>query len=100
MKEILIQDHIKTGLPSPFEEKRQTEGSGTTFFETLKGAIGDVNKLQQEADQAILELSSGENRDIHNTMIAMEKAGISFQLMMQVRNKIISAYETIMRMNI
>jgi len=41
-----------------------------------------------------------ETQDIHNTMIAIEKADLTFQLMMQVRNKIISAYEEIMRMQV
>jgi flagellar hook-basal body complex protein FliE len=41
-----------------------------------------------------------ENQDIHNTMIAIEKADLSFQMMMQIRNKIINAYEEIMRMQV
>ena len=99
MKEIAIQDNIKTLLPSPFENKQQV-GQGETFFETLKSAIGEVNKLQEDADQAVQDLATGKDKDIHNTMIALEKADVSFQLMMQVRNKIISAYETIMHMSV
>ena len=100
MKEIAIQDNIKTLLPSPFENKQQQVGQGETFFETLKSAIGEVNKLQEDADQAVQDLATGKDKDIHNTMIALEKADVSFQLMMQVRNKIISAYETIMHMSV
>jgi len=100
MKEIIIQDSVKTLLPSPFENKQQNQGQGETFLETLKGAMGEVNKLHKEADRAVQELATGKNKDIHNTMIALEKASISFQLMMQVRNKIISAYETIMRTSV
>ncbi len=100
MKEIAIQDSIKPLLPSPFEDKQQIQGQGESFADTLKGAIGDVTKLREEADRAVQELATGENKDIHNTMIALEKAEVSFQMMMQVRNKIISAYETIMRMSV
>lgn len=100
MKEISIQDNIKTLLPSPFEDKQQNKGQGETFLETLKGAMGEVSKLHEEADRAVQDLATGKNKDIHNTMIALEKASVSFQLMMQVRNKIISAYETIMRTSV
>jgi flagellar hook-basal body complex protein FliE len=97
MKEISIQDHIQTMLPSPFEGPQAKEEQGESFLNTLNDAIGEVNELRNEADRAVEELAAGEEKDIHNTMIALEKAEISFQLMMQVRNKIITAYETIMR---
>ena len=59
-----------------------------------------MNDLQHQADISVRELAAGRQKDIHQTMIAMEKAEISFQLMMKVRNKIIAAYEEIMRMSI
>ena len=97
MKDIVIQENVKSMLPSPLEDTQQEGGQGETFFETLKGTISEVNRLHQEADKAVEDLSTGKETDIHNTMIALEKAEVSFQMMMQVRNKIISAYETIMR---
>ena len=97
MKEISIQDKIQMMLPPVAGATPPKEVEGDSFVDTLNDAIGEVNKLHQEADLAVKELSSGKEADIHNTMIALEKAEISFQLMMQVRNKIISAYETIMR---
>ena len=100
MKEIAIQDTLKTLLPSPLDDNQKKDVQGESFVSTLNAAIGDVSKLHQEADRAVQELASGQDKDIHNTMIALEKAEVSFQLMMQVRNKIISAYETIMRMNV
>lgn len=100
MKEIAILENVKALFPTPLEGTQQKEAQGGEFMETLKTAMGEVNKLHAEADKAVNELSTGENTDIHNTMIALEKAEVSFQIMMQVRNKIISAYETIMRMNV
>jgi len=74
---------------------------GTESFEkVLIESVNKVNGLQLEADQQIEALSKGEQKDIHKTMISMEKAAISFELMMQVRNKIISAYDEIRRMPI
>ena len=72
----------------------------TSFGQVLQQSINDVNQLQNEADQAIDALATGEQQDIHNTMIAMEKADVAFKLLMQIRNKVISAYETIMRMQV
>jgi len=66
----------------------------------FKNAINSVNRQQRVADQAIEDLATGRNADIHRTMIEMEKADVSFQLVMQVRNKLITAYEEIMRIQV
>ena len=100
MKEVSLYNNIETTYGVPLRAKETQEGGKESFGEMLKGAIGDVAKLQSEADEAIQELAAGENKDIHRTMIALEKADVSFQLMMQVRNKIIAAYEEIMRMQV
>jgi len=71
-----------------------------TFAQTLKESILKVNDVQMQADQSIVDLTTGKNTDIHQTMIAVQKAEVTFQLMMQVRNKLISAYEEISRMQV
>jgi len=78
-------------------------GKGKTtssFMDILKDSIQKVNELQVEADKAIAELATGKNRDIARTMIAVEKASIAFQMMTQIRNKIVEAYQEIMRMQV
>lgn len=77
-----------------------TTGEGTSFGDMLKNAISTVNEVQKQSDTEIQKLMTGEAQDLHTTMIAVEKADLSFQLMMQVRNKIVQAYEEIMRMQI
>jgi flagellar hook-basal body complex protein FliE len=72
----------------------------TSFSELLKDSIQKAGQLEKEADEEAIKLAKMETQDIHNTMIAIEKADLTFQLMMQVRNKIISAYEEIMRMQV
>ncbi|MBI5643095.1 MAG: flagellar hook-basal body complex protein FliE [Deltaproteobacteria bacterium] len=72
-------------------------GTGDTFSTVLKDSIEKVNKLQTEADQAIQGLAKGDVNNIHETMIAIEKANLSFNMMVQVRNKLVAAYEEIMR---
>jgi len=73
---------------------------GASFSDMLKSAISTVNELQKQSDKEIQKLMTGETEDLHTTMIAVEKADLSFQMMMQVRNKIVQAYEEIMRMQI
>ena len=81
-------------------EKLPTETSSTPFSDFVKRSLADVNRQALGADQAINDLATGKNQDIHNTMIAMKKAEISFELMMQIRNKLMSAYDEIRRMSI
>lgn len=67
------------------------------FADVLKDSIEKVNAIQTEADQAIKGLATGQVNNIHETMIAIEKANLSFNMMVQVRNKLVQAYEEIMR---
>ena len=79
---------------SPKTEDKQA------FGQMLSRSIEDVDQAHKHADNMITKMASGENIDIHNTMIAVEKADISFQLMMQVRNKLVGAYQEIYRMQV
>ena len=72
--------------------------AGASFLDTLKSSIAQVNEAQLQADAAISGILTGEQSDVAGTMIAVQKANISFQLMTQVRNKIVEAYERVMRM--
>jgi flagellar hook-basal body complex protein FliE len=59
-----------------------------------------VNQDQVQADRAIKELVAGRGKNIHETMLAVERADTSLKLMMQVRNKVLDAYREIMRMQV
>ncbi|MBF0476102.1 MAG: flagellar hook-basal body complex protein FliE [Deltaproteobacteria bacterium] len=69
-----------------------------SFGDMLKKSVEDVNKMQNEAVKAEKELAVGDPKQLHQTMIDIEQAGISMRLMLQVRNKVIDAYQEIMRM--
>mgnify|MGYP001545264501 CR=1 FL=1 len=87
-----LRDRMKQTAQKP------TEGQKGQFGEMLKDAINEVNELQKNADEAVEKQTvSGDTTDLHKTMIALQKAEVSFQTMMQVRNKILKAYEEIMR---
>ncbi len=75
-------------------------GEGASFGDVLKTAISTVNEVQKQSDLEIQKLMTGESQDLHTTMIAVQKADLSFQMMMQVRNKIVQAYQEIMRMQV
>jgi flagellar hook-basal body complex protein FliE len=75
-------------------------GSGESFVATLKDALAKINEAQGQADVSVQSLLTGQSTNLHETMIALQKADVSFQLMLQVRNKIVGAYEEIMRMQL
>jgi flagellar hook-basal body complex protein FliE len=75
---------------------RETRDFGAVLSESLAA----VNQLQAEADQATEALATGRGISLHETMIALERADLSFRLMMQVRNKIVEAYQEILRIQV
>lgn len=78
---------------------RQTSSSGESdFMNTLNDAMGQVGQLQSEADGKVAQLLSGNGQDVHSAMIAVEKASLAFSMMVQVRNKIVQAYQQVSSM--
>jgi flagellar hook-basal body complex protein FliE len=77
---------------------RPSSGSGSGFLDVLHSAMDDVQQLQGQAEAKVAGVVEGNGADVHSALIAVEKADLSFQLMMQVRNKIVSAYQEISRM--
>jgi flagellar hook-basal body complex protein FliE len=78
----------------------EAKPAGGGFGDTVKKAISDVNELQTEADQIANKLACGDAVEVHQAMIAMQKASMALQFTIQVRNKIIEAYQEIMRMQV
>jgi flagellar hook-basal body complex protein FliE len=87
------------GITSGKQDSEKQTGAGS-FGSVLKDAIQDINKLQNDADKTIAKVQLEDASSIHEAMIALEKAGVSFQVMMQVRNKILDAYQEVMRMQV
>ena len=80
------------------EAVKSSGGKEWGFLETLRGAMDQVTELQGKADTKVSAVLDGSGMDVHSAMIAVEKADLSFQLMMQVRNKIVQAYQEVSRM--
>jgi flagellar hook-basal body complex protein FliE len=73
-------------------------GAPAPFLDTLKSAISSADQLNSSASQQVSGVLNGTGGDVHSAMIAVEKADLSFQMMMQVRTKIVAAYQEISRM--
>ena len=98
MNEVTFQNELETITNTGANSKVKQAQLPESFGDMLGRALEEVNQLKTEADEAIDNLAAGKQKDIHQTMIDLEKADVAFQLLMQIRNKIITAYETVMRM--
>lgn len=91
---------ISSNLSSPSTPAPGGGKEDKGFLDSLKESIQLVNEAQLNADQAVNNFETGKQKNLHETMIALQKADLSFELMMTVRNKIVNAYEEISKMQI
>jgi flagellar hook-basal body complex protein FliE len=97
MSDFSIYSNIQKAIPQPSAATPSTEKStGGSFGTALQDAIKQVNSLETNS-QKELDKFMTDDTDLHSVMMALEKADLSFQMMMQVRNKIVSAYQEIMK---
>ena len=89
------------GTPvQPRIRRPDPDENGPSFPEMLKRGLEEVNRLQIDAGSQVSDMVTGQTDNLHQVMIAVEEAGIAFQLTMQVRNQILKAYDELMRMPI
>lgn len=79
-------------------KKNDTGDKGRSFLEHLKDDVAEVNQMQKESDKMGTALATGKSENIHETMLAASQAELGFNLMVQVRNKVLEAYQEVMRM--
>ncbi|MFZ5764700.1 MAG: flagellar hook-basal body complex protein FliE [Thermodesulfobacteriota bacterium] len=87
-------------LPAGSGKTEKSAAGGTGFGEVLQKSIDSVNAMMQESDDMSRGLAAGEHGNIHETMIALEKSGVSFRLMTRVQQKAIAAYQDMMRIQL
>jgi flagellar hook-basal body complex protein FliE len=75
-------------------------GGGADFRQMLDGYLDQVNQLQSQADRAVADLAAGKTDNLHQVVAAVSEADLSFRLMMEIRNKLLDAYNEIMRMQV
>ncbi len=99
MSDLPIKDiGNKINIGSAGQTKSLKEESGGSFDSVINEALNKVSQVQEDVEKAVSELSSG--GDITSAVLAIEKADMSFQLMTEIRNKLLAKYEEIMRMQV
>ena len=78
--------------------QEKPQGQKTSFIDHLEDAVKEVNQTQVAADKKATDLATGKDTNIHDTMLAASQAELGFNLMVQVRNKVLEAYQEVMRM--
>jgi flagellar hook-basal body complex protein FliE len=89
---------VETESVTPSSSSSSSGGSGASFGEILGSAIGEVEGARASANQSVERFLSGQGEDLHSTILASQRADLEFQMFMQVRNKIVSAYQEVMKM--
>jgi flagellar hook-basal body complex protein FliE len=84
------------GLGPAVVKPNESKGSG--FQDLLQNAIGQVDGMRKTADTAVERFLSGEGEELHSTVMATQRAELAFEMFVQVRNKVVQAYQEVMRM--
>lgn len=101
MSDLFINQTNPLQQLSELQKQAQTNDvEDSKFGNVLNQAMEEIDHLQNESHQEIEKVLGGDITDVHSAMIAMQKADLSFQMMMQIRNKLVEAYHEIMRMQV
>jgi flagellar hook-basal body complex protein FliE len=92
-----VQDYFARANQSAPKQQTLT-GDGKSFSAQLLEGLNEVNSLQATADSKGAEIATGKSTELHEAMIAASKAELSFNFMVQLRNKVLEAYTEVMRM--
>lgn len=84
-------------IPSAHKAPVQQQG-GANFQDMFNGFLKDVNEMQLKADESIQKMVSGEVKDVHQVMLAVGEAKVAFNLLLEIRNKTMEAYQEVLRM--
>ncbi|MDR0926939.1 MAG: flagellar hook-basal body complex protein FliE [Ignavibacteria bacterium] len=93
-------DRFQPLVQQKFPTTEKSSSTGTSFADTMKGFLGDVNTMQEESKGMTEKFIKGEDVDLHDVMIASEKAKTSFQLLMELRSKGLDLYREVLRMQV
>lgn len=91
---------IEPGSGVQRSSKTPSGKDASSFKETLTGFMKDVNDAQLKADKSIQRLAAGEINDVHQVMNAAQEANVAFNMMMEIRNKVMDAYQEVMRIRL
>jgi len=100
MNNIPIRGDLMPPVLDTQRENSKVQENEGSFGKLLTNKIEEINKLKLDADDAITKVEFSDSGSIHEAIIAMEKASISFKTMLEVRNKMLEAYREVMRMQV
>lgn len=102
IQQILREAQTRPLGPRPGEQEAPgaRPSREVSFRESIRTLIYDVDQMQKEASDKVTLFMAGEIADVHDVMVAVEKASTSFQLLMELRNKMLDAYQEIKRMSL
>jgi len=86
--------------PLPTGPASTPSPQGPSFKDVLQESLGEVNRLQAEAQQATEDLMTGRTQDVGRVLIATQKADVAFKMLMEVRNKLVAAYDELRQMRL
>lgn len=92
--------HAEATSPRALESAPTAPGVHRSFSEFLSEQINEVNDLHKQADEAVAAMATGRSHNLHEMMIALDRADVSLRMLTKVRNKAVEAYQEIMRMHI
>ena len=92
-----LADQAANRIPRPVAENDAGAGG---FSDIFRDSLEKINNLQSRADDQVTAVQSGRSADMIEAVVALEEADMSFQLLLQVRNKVVKAYEEVMRMQL
>jgi len=95
VQRVLVEDALRRAQDAGGARGRTTEPDG--FDDTLKDLIRETDELQKDSEQVLDDFTSGKVEDVHQVMVAMSRADLSFRMMLEVRNKLVEAYQEVMR---
>jgi len=95
---VTAADGASAGVTSPFLAHADPNAASSPFAALITDAVGQVKQLEQQAQTAVTGLMAGSGVDVHQAMIATQKADMAFELALAVHNKAVQAYQSVMGM--
>lgn len=96
----IISSSARSTLSAQRKGQEAADPSQPSFKSLVLDQLREVNRLQEEATQAVEDLSTGKRDDFENVMVATRKADIAFQMLLQVRNKVVDAYNEVKQIHV
>jgi flagellar hook-basal body complex protein FliE len=89
-----------TAITPPIIQPASPSDAGSVFQSAFHSALNTVEQLKTQADQSVQSFLSGENEDVHTAVLAVQRADLSFSLFQQVRNRVVAAYQEVMKLQV